>query len=206
MLLKDLSVPIQLSNLNMSSIRINPKLVRRTVLLLLCVTIFLTAIAWFNKTSDSSNYKDMSTANFRFDINKLTAAARIIESLRADRGYPDIPVYGTEGKVLGGNEINEGLRKALVKLADSDNDGMVSDTEISGLEIMHLKPELYTKELRELKFNFSSNDANLNNYVIITHGKQAGTVLYNGPLRFTDSKGRRFFGLELFMEGTVIKK
>ncbi|MBF7812058.1 hypothetical protein IS491_26050 [Clostridium beijerinckii] len=56
------------------------------------------------------------------------------------------------------------------------------------------------KELREFQFNLRSSDHNLNNFIVITKGKYAGTILYNGPLKFIDDEHKRYFGLELCMD------
>lgn len=146
---------------------------------------------------DTTYRKDISVADFRFDVNRLTVAASVLETLRQNRPTPGDTPYGSDGRAISLNEVRPSLAAALVKIADANQDRVISEEEIKTLKIMHLTPELYRKELQQLQFELISRDHNLRNYLVITQGQYSGTLLYNGPLRFVDSKNTRYFGIEL---------
>lgn len=148
---------------------------------------------------ESNGYsKDLFVANFRTDINKLWEASIIIESKRVNNSDLNLHEFGTTGKILNPDEINQKLKKVLKNIADYNDDNKLSEDEIQSLGIMSLNEEIYYKELQILQFYRLSIDNNLNHYVIITKGNFAGTILYNGYLKLIDSNNRCYFGVELF--------
>ena len=62
---------------------------------------------------------------------------------------------------------------------------------------MRLNSNIYKEQLKTFGFNLRSLDCNLNNYIVITEGKYAGTILYNGPFKFVDDKNKQYLGIEL---------
>ena len=88
---------------------------------------------------------------------------------------------------------------------DSDGDSLLSssevsvlsDEEFSALKLMRLNSNIYKEQLKTFGFNLHSLDCNLNNYIVITEGKYAGTILYNGPFKFVDDKNKQYLGIEL---------
>jgi hypothetical protein len=163
------------------------------VLILVFLVCFLFAQRVYNDIFD----RDLSVANFRYDINQLSMAAKLIESMRVNNKY-DIEACGSEGDPLTIGEVRPGLKAALLKVADIDNDGSLSKEEILKLEIKRVKQELYLKKFQEFQLSFLSIDRNLRHYVVITRGKEEGTILYNGSLKYTDSENKTYFGLELY--------
>ncbi|OOM77787.1 hypothetical protein [Clostridium sp. BL-8] len=190
------------------NINIGSKIMKRfnsskgtTLLIILFVFLFL-ALSFefiFNsyKIFNSASNRETYVANFKSDINSLSETAAMIESERELNDSSKINSFGSDGEILPINELKPDLKSALTKIADVNNDGTLSNEEISDLKIMKLKPNVYEQELKEAQFPLRSSDCNLKNYVIITEGKYAGTILYNGPLKFIDNDNIRYFGLEL---------
>ncbi|EHI98579.1 hypothetical protein CDLVIII_1893 [Clostridium sp. DL-VIII] len=190
------------------NINIGSKIMKRfnsskgtNLLIILFVFLFL-ALSFefiFNsyKIFNSASNRETYVANFKSDINSLSETAAMIESERELNDSSKISSFGSDGEVLSINELKPDLKSALTKIADINNDGTLSNEEISDLKIMKLKPNVYEHELKEFQFPLRSSDCNLKNYVIITEGKYAGTILYNGPLKFIDNDNIRYFGLEL---------
>lgn len=164
-------------------------------ILLMLITILFSAAKVFG----SNNYsEDLFVADFRTDVNKLWEVSRIIEAKRINNPELSLHAFGTKGKILTSDEINQNLKKAIKDIADIDGDNKLSDDEIQSLGIMSLNGDIYSKELQIYQFYNLSIDNYLEHYVIITKGKFAGTVLYNGFLKIIDSNKRRYFGVELF--------
>ena len=166
-------------------------------LLLLSITCF-SIITQFYEILTSVNNKNISVAAFKSDINKLSETSDIINVEKTSNKDSQINSFGSDGKLINSNEIKPDLTAALINIADINHDGNISDEELSTLQIMRLKPESFQKKLGELQFILESADLNLKNYIIITQGQYAGTILYNGPMKFIDSENKRYFGLELF--------
>lgn len=164
--------------------------------------IFIISLFMFNKifienfNIDYNN--NLLVADFRTDINKLWETSLVIESYRVNNKYSNTGSYGTEEVRIKNNQISLDLKKALVKIADRNGDVVLSNNEISDLGLMHLKSDVYSKELKNLQFYNLSLDNNLKHYLIITKGEYKGTILYNGSLEFVDSSNKRYFGVELF--------
>lgn len=167
-------------------------------LTLLLFAISFTAIKNFYNALNSISNRNISVSDFKLDINRLSETAAIIEVERTSNKSSQINSFGSDGIVMKADEIKPALTTALINIADINTDGKISDEEISALGIMRLKPDTFQKKLRELKFSLSSPDCNLKNYIIITQGKYAGTILYNGSLKFIDDQNKQYFGLELF--------
>lgn len=167
----------------------------------LIVTILLVGIAiggmfYLNRAiANHTKYKDMIVADFRTDVNKLSEVARVIEASRLTT-YKDVKAFGGTGGFLE-NEIREDLKHALVNFADSNNDKKLSREELTNLGIMKLDKKIFLKELEKNQLNDLYVDRNLNNYIVITKGEHQGTILYNGTLKFENTKGERYFGIEM---------
>ena len=171
-------------------------LVRLFILLLLIIG--LTIITDFYKTLANVNNKNISVTDFKLDINILSETAATINVERTSNKYSQINSFGSDGNIMKLDEITPVLTAALINIADDNKDGNISNEELSTLGIMRLKPDVFQKKLSEFQFKLKSADCNLKNYIIITQGKYAGTILYNGPLKFIDSENKRYVGLELF--------
>jgi hypothetical protein len=165
------------------------------------VVIFLFVLFFISKGFLANYYtKDMLVADFKEDVSKLWETSKIIEALRLNNSDLNLNEYGTTGRILNSDEIIQNLRTELIKIADINGDKKISEEEIHSLGIMNFNEDVYSKELKNLQFNNLTVDNNLRHYVIITKGKYAGTILYNGCLYFVDSDNRMYFGLELFEE------
>lgn len=190
-------------NMNISSKiigRIN-KVKRNTFFTGLFIFLFFTLsfafVTNFYKSLNCSTNRDISVADFKLDVNKLTEAASIIEAEKKSNIDLQISNFGSDGKILKSDDITPDLQKALANISDKNTNGYISEEELSDLKIMRLKPDVLKKKLNEFQFTLSSSDCNIKNYVVITQGKYAGTILYNGPLKFIDNEDKRYFGLEL---------
>ena len=180
---------------NFKSIKKSNLLIGLLISLLLAISFLI--ISDFFNVLYSTNNKAASMADFKLDINNLSETALVIESERKSSNDSQINSFGSDGSLMKLDEIRPKLTAALVNIADLNEDKKISDEEIASLEIMRLNQNLFKNELKTLGFNFKSPDCNLNNYIIITQGKYAGTILYNGPFKFTDNGNNRYFGLEL---------
>ena len=180
---------------NFKSIKKSNLLIGLLISLLLAISFLI--ISDFFNVLYSANNKVASMADFKLDINNLSETALVIESERKSSNDSQINIFGSDGSLMKLDEIRPKLTAALVNIADLNEDKKISNEEIASLEIMRLNQNLFKNELKTLGFNFKSPDCNLNNYIIITQGKYAGTILYNGPFKFTDNGNKRYFGLEL---------
>jgi len=180
---------------NFKSIKKSNLLIGLLISLLLAISFLI--ISDFFNVLYSANNKVASMADFKLDINNLSETALVIESERKSSNDSQINIFGSDGSLMKLDEIRPKLTAALVNIADLNEDKKISNEEIASLEIMRLNQNLFKNELKTLGFNFKSPDCNLNNYIIITQGKYAGTILYNGPFEFTDNGNKRYFGLEL---------
>lgn len=167
------------------------------IIVSLLFSISISIISDFFRVLSSSNNKATSVADFKLDVNKLSETALVIESKRKSSNNLQINNYGSDGTVVKSDEITPNLISALINIADINEDAKISKDNISTLKIMRLNTNIFKNELKILGFNLKSMDCNLNNYFIITQGKYAGTILYNGPFKFVDNKNKRYFGLEL---------
>lgn len=184
-------------NVNIGTIIIRKINLRKILFLLLFLTIcFISKICFYNYLQHAKN-GDILVADFKTDINMLSETAYNIEIKRTSNKYLEINQFGSDGKLVYVNEIKPDLLESLIKILDIDNYGNMSNEEIASIGIMRLKADIFQKELKELQFNLKSSDHNLKNFIIITKGKYAGTILYNGPLKFIDNKNNQYFGLEL---------
>jgi hypothetical protein len=181
---------------NFDSIK-KAKLLIKLLLLLLLIFSF-TVVTHFYNSLNNVNYKNLLIANFKSDISMLGETASIIESERQSGKNAQINNFGSDGIPMKVDEIKPDLKSFLINIADKNNDGKLSNDEISKLKIMKLEPDIFHKRLSELQFNLNSADFNLKNYIIITCGEYSGTILYNGPIKFIDSENKRYFGLELY--------
>ena len=180
---------------NFKSIKKSNLLIGLLISLLLAISFLI--ISDFFNVLYSTNNKVTSMADFKLDINNLSETALVIESERKSSNDSQINSFGSDGSLMKLDEIRPKLTAALVNIADLNDDKKISNEEIASLKITRLNQNLFKDELKTLGFNFKSPDCNLNNYIIITQGKYAGTILYNGPFKFTDNGNKRYFGLEL---------
>lgn len=164
----------------------------------LLLFIFFTIIADFYETLNNASNKNAAISEFKLDINRLSETAGIIEEDRQSNYTYKTNLFGSDGNIIDNNGLSSDLITALVKIGDSNNDKNISSEELKTLKIMKLKPDAFRSELKNLQYNLQSPDCNLNNYVVITQGKYAGTILYNGPIKFVDNDNKRYFGLELY--------
>ncbi len=140
--------------------------------------------------------KDTLVGDFRTDVNMLAEAAKMIEAKRAGNPHSNLHEFGTTGKVLKPDEISQGLRRVLVKTARFENESF--EEAVRTMEIMGLDEGIYAKELKSGQFYNLSCDNNLKHYVVVTKGKFAGTILYNGDRQFIDSNKKSYFGTGIF--------
>lgn len=165
----------------------------KLLLLIICFTI----ITHCYKTLTNVNNRNISAADFRLDINRLRETSAALDLESASNKDSQINSFGSDGKLMNLDEITSDLTIALINIADINKDGKLSNEEMSTLKIMRLKVDDFQKKLGELKFKLECADCNLKNYIVITQGKYAGTILYNGPLKFIDSENKQYVGLEL---------
>jgi hypothetical protein len=170
-----------------------------SLLISLLLAIFFLIISDFFQVLNSAHNKSNLVADFKLDITQLSETAFIIDSERKSSNDSQINSFGSDGKLMELDEITPNLTTALINIADVNNDRIISNEEISELKIMKLNPDIYKSKLYMLGFNLKSADCNLNNYIIITQGQYAGTILYNGRLKFIDSTNKRYFGLVLYI-------
>ncbi|OOM52419.1 hypothetical protein CLBCK_48930 [Clostridium beijerinckii] len=185
---------------NIDSIVIRKINLIKMLFLLLLLIIFLTSIVRFYNFFECVNSSSFPVDDFKTDISMLSEAVNIIETERTSNDNLQINNFGSDGKIVDASEIRTDLAAALIKIGDMDNDKKLSDEEITELGVMKLDTKVIQKELREFQFNLRSSDHNLKNFIVITKGKYAGTILYNGPLKFIDDEHKRYFGLELWMD------
>ncbi len=185
---------------NIDSIVIRKINLIKMLFLLLLLIIFLTSIVRFYNFFECVNSRSLPVDDFKTDISMLSETVNIIETERTSNENLQINNFGSDGKIVDASEIRTDLAAALIKIADIDNDKKLSDEEITELGVMKLDTKAIQKELREFQFNLRSSDHNLKNFIVITKGKYAGTILYNGPLKFIDDEHKRYFGLELWMD------
>lgn len=145
------------------------------------------------------NSRSFLVADFKNDITMLSEAANVIETERTYNKYLEINQFGTDGNLINSKEITKALSLSLINIVDINNNQKIDDEEISELGIMRLRNDIYQKELKTLQFRLKSPDQNLKNFIIITKGKCAGTILYNGNFKFIDNENKRYFGLELYV-------
>ena len=180
---------------NFKSIKKSNLLIGLLISFLLAISVLI--ISDFFHVLYSTNNKALSLSDFKLDVNNLSETALVIESERKSSYDSQISSFGSDGTLMNSDEIRPSLTAALINIADVNEDEKISNEEISSLKIMRLKQDLFKSELKILGLNLKSADCNLNNYIIITQGKYAGTILYNGPFKFIDNINKRYFGLEL---------
>lgn len=171
-------------------------LIKILFLLLFSIVLFTNIIRFINFFK-YFNDGSISVADFKTDISMLSETAGVLEIERISNKHSEISQFGSDGNIVNANELTPDLSTALIKIADINNDEKISNEEIESLGIMKLKTDTFQQELNVLQFNLKSADHNLKNFIIITKGQYAGTILYNGPLKFIDNEHKRYFGLEL---------
>lgn len=173
-----------------------PTLFKFLLILLLSTSCF-SIVSDFSKTLASSANKAALLSSFKLDVNMLSETALIIENKRKLNNDYQINSFGSDGILMSSSEIKPSLTSALISIADINNDKKLSDEEFSVLRPMRLNSNIYKEQLKTFGFNLRSLDCNLNNYIVITEGKYAGTILYNGPFKFVDDKNKQYLGMEL---------
>lgn len=182
---------------------INTIIIRKNNLIkILFLLLFLAIVFWrithMGNIFENNKNSNILVAQFKTDVSMLSETADVLEKERATDKYLEKNPFGSDGKLVSIDEIKPDLSANLIKIADANNDGKIDDEEIAELGIMRLQSDTFQKELREFQFNLKSQDHNLKNFLIITKGKYAGTILYNGPIKFIDNENNRYFGVELF--------
>ncbi|WP_160689503.1 hypothetical protein [Clostridium sp. C2-6-12] len=173
-----------------------PTLFKFLLILLLFISCF-SIVSDFSKTLAISANKAELLSNFKLDVNMLSETALIIENKRKLNNDYQINKFGSDGILVSSSEIKPSLTSALISIADTNNDKKLSAEEFSVLRPMRLNSNIYKEQLKTFGFNLHSLDCNLNNYIVITDGKYAGTILYNGPFKFVDNKNKQYLGIEL---------
>ena len=180
-----------------SAVRKENSVSREFILPFFAVLAFFIVLLFIIKSLPADDFsKDMHIADFRFDVNKLMEASALIELKRKHGSRPELYEFGATGKFMEAGDINQNLRRVLVKTANLDDEQ--AENAVTALGIMSLKEDLYAEELKSFQYDSLTCDNNLKHYVVITKGEFAGTILYNGNLQFIDSKKRCYFGVELF--------
>lgn len=189
------NITISNNNLNIvSKIKKNSPLIIILIFFLFIIFYFL-FISNFQRITTTAN--NISISDFKLNISTLSETASIIETERKSNPSLNLTKFGSDGKIINNNEINPDLKIALTNIADTNNDGNLSNDELSNLKIMKLKTDIYKSEFKTLQNNLRGADCNFKNYVVISQGRYSGTILYNGPLKFVDNENNRCFGLEL---------
>jgi hypothetical protein len=171
----------------------------KVLILLLILIISGVFIRSLTKSVEYRNGSSFLVADFKTDITMLSEAANVIETERTYNKYIETNQFGTDGKLINSKEVTKDLSLSLINIADINNNHKLDDEEISELGLMRFSTDIYKKELKTLQFRLKSPDRNLKNFIIITKGKYAGTILYNGNLKFIDNENKRYFGLEMYV-------
>ncbi|HEX9060065.1 MAG TPA: hypothetical protein VF941_07780 [Clostridia bacterium] len=166
--------------------------------ILIAVACIIPIINSFASFTDP-NIANLKAADFRTDINKLMEAGLVIEASKYNLNLTT-GLFGSVGKSLAEDEIKPPLRSALLKIADSNHDGRLSDNELDSLGVKKINKAIYKDELNRLSYSLMT-DSDLGNYLIITKGDLSGTVLYNGDQDFTDASRKKFLSLSLYIDG-----
>lgn len=150
-----------------------------------------------NNLIDTEYRKDITVANFRTDATIITEVGTIIEITRNREGLNGVAPYGGKGEILKSNEIKNSLKKNISYIGDLNKDNAISEEELNNLGLMKLDIDLYKKELARYQYKLK-DAAGLKDYVVVTKGSYAGTVLYNGKKKLVDSNNDRYFGVEKY--------
>ncbi len=190
---------MQTRNLEVCVYNLNFKPIKKShffigILISLLIAISFSIISDFMQILDNASSNTIYVSNFKSDVTKLSETVLIIENERKSTNDSSLNSFGSDGQTINASEIRPDLIAAL-----TDMDGKISNEEISELKIMRLNADILKEKLKTLNLRLQSIDCNLNNYIVITQGKYAGTVLYNGPFKFIDSNNRRYFGVELYI-------
>ncbi|GKU24991.1 hypothetical protein [Clostridium folliculivorans] len=171
----------------------------KVLILLLLLTICGVFIRGLTKSFEYRNKSNLLVADFKNDITMLSEAANVIETERTYNKFLEVGQFGTDGKLIDAKEISKDLSLSLINITDMNKNNKIDSEEISELGIMRFRTDIYQKELKTLQFSLKSPDHNLKNFIIITKGKYAGTILYNGNFKFIDNENKRYFGLEIYI-------
>lgn len=195
---------MQTRNLEVCVYNLNFKPIKKShffigILISLLIAISFSIISDFMQILDNASSNTIYVSNFKSDVTKLSETVLIIENERKSTNDSSLNNFGSDGQIINASEIRPDLIAALTSIADTNMDGKISNEEISELKIMRLNTDILKEKLKTLNLRLQSIDCNLNNYIVITNGKYSGTILYNGPFKFTDSNNRRYFGLELYI-------
>lgn len=164
------------------------------LIIVACIIPIVKSFASFTEP----NSANLRAADFRTDINKLMEVGLVIEASKYNLNLTT-GLFGSTDKTLTQDEIKPPLRSALLKIADSDRDGKLSDNELNSLEVKKINKAIYQDELSRLSYSLMT-DSDLENYLVITNGDSCGTILYNGNQDFTDASGKQFLSLSLYID------
>ncbi|MDR3597314.1 hypothetical protein [Clostridium sp.] len=195
---------MQTKNLEVCVYNLNFKSIKKShlfigLLISLLITISFSIISDFMEILNNANSNIIYVSNFKSDITKLSETVLFIENERKTMGDPSINSFGSDGQAMNSKEITPDLTTALISIADTNMDEKISNDEILELKVMRLDKDTLKEKLKTLNLRLQSTDCNLNHYLVITQGKYAGTVIYNGPFKFIDSNNKRYFGLDLYV-------
>lgn len=192
---KNLSIYNYNVNLSRKSER-NINSIKKLFLFLLLI-ISVISIIGFSSFRGFVNNGHISVADFKTDISMISEISKVLEIERRSGKNLEVSQFGSDGKLMHYDEITPDLKKALIKMIDTNNDEKISNEEMSEAGIMKLKADEFQKELKRYQFNLTSSDHNLKKFIVITKGKNAGTILYNGNIKYIDNEEKQYFGLEL---------
>ena len=117
----------------------------KILFLLLFLIICFVSIIRFNRSLEYVNNGDILVADFKTDINMLSETAGVLEIERTSNKSSEINKFGSDGNLVKANEITTDLLAALITIGDINNDGNITDEEISALGIMGLKSDIFKK-------------------------------------------------------------
>ncbi|GFP76166.1 hypothetical protein [Clostridium fungisolvens] len=171
----------------------------KVLIILLLMSICGVFIRNLTESVEYRDSKSFLVADLKNDITMLTETANVIETERVYGKYLEVDQFGTDGKLINSKDISKDLSATLINIADINSNHKIDAAEISELGIMRFRTDIYQKELKTLQFSLKSPDHNLKSFLIITKGKYAGTILYNGNFKFIDNENKRYFGLDLYI-------
>lgn len=193
---------MQTRNLDVCIYKLNFKSIKKShlltaILISLLIAISFSIISDFMQILNNASNNSIYVSNFKSDVTNLSETVLIIENERKSTNDSSPNSFCSDGQVINESDIRPDLSTALTSVADTNMDGKISNEEISELKIMKLNTDTLKEKLKTFNLGLQSIDCNLNHYLVITQGKYAGTILYNGPFKFIDSNNKRYFGLEL---------
>lgn len=183
---------------NRGEINKNVSFLKKLMETILFILVLIFILKQLINLAENDRYENnLLVANFKTDMNKLWDTSLLIESYKTNKfKYKKLNRFGANGKIVNLATILPDLKYALLKIADKNKNMKLSNAEIKNIGLMGLASEIYLNELKTLQYNDLTVDNNLQHYIIITKGKYAGTILYNGLLKIIDLNNNQYFGVE----------